>query len=118
MKYKKTLNVQAKIDQMPGKLKRIDEAKVLVSTEKMRVEKRLDKLKEKYPRMLARRALKQSTDGEILAIKRKIVEMEELLADFPLTLQGLDELERSIHNEIVKDQNGVGPILATAPENA
>ena len=117
MQHKKKLSTQTKIDQMPEKINRIEEAKLRVSTERLRAEGRLHKLKEKYPRMLARKALKQSTKGEILSIKRKIVELEDLLADLPLTLQGLDELERSIRNEIVEDQNEVESILFTAIEN-
>jgi len=117
MQHENTPSTQTEIDQIPEKLKRIEDAKLQVSTERLEAERRLHKLKEKYPRMLARKALKQSTDGEILAIKRKIEELEDLLADFPLTLQGLDELERSIRNGIVEDQNEVESILFAATEN-
>jgi hypothetical protein len=117
MQHENTLSTQTKIDQIQEKLKRIENAKLRVSIKKLKAEKRLHKLKEKYPRMLARKALKQSTSGEILAIKRKIVGLEDLLTDFPLALQGLDELERSIRNEIVEDQNEVDSILFASIEN-
>ena len=118
MQHENTLSTQNKIDQMPDKLERIEDAKLRVSTERLKAERRLLKLKEKYPRMLARKALKQSYNGEVLAIRRKIVELEDLLTDFPLTLQGLDELERSIRNEIMEDQNEVESLLIAKIEEA
>ena len=114
MQHDNTLNRQIKIDQLPNKLKRIEDVKLSISAKLLRAEGRLQKLKGKYPRMLARKALKQSTSGEVLAMKREIMELEDHLEDFPLTLKGLEELEKLIHNEILEDQNEVESILFEA----
>ena len=98
MQSEKTLKAQKKIDQASAKLRQIEDVKLMVATERAKATKRLQGFKEKLPRLLARRALEQATDGEISAIKREIVDLEALLVDFPLTLQGLDELERPIRN--------------------
>ncbi len=98
MQSETMLNGQKKIDTASTKLRQIEAAKFKVATERAEAEERLQILKEKLPRLLARRALEQATSGEISAIKRDIMDMEALLTDFPLTLQGLDELERPIRN--------------------
>jgi uncharacterized coiled-coil DUF342 family protein len=98
MKSEKTLKAQKKIDQASAKLKQIEKVKGKVARERAKATERLQDFKEKLPRLLARRALKQATDGEISAIKREIMDLEALLEDLPLTLQGLDELERPIRN--------------------
>jgi hypothetical protein len=116
MQNVKTLNTLTKMKQLPKKLRKIEDAKSRVSTERVKAEERLQKLKEKYPRLLARKAMGQATDGEIIAIKRDIMDLESLLADFPLTLQGLDELERSIRNGIPQDNSEVESILIASIE--
>ena len=116
MENENTLNTFTKMNQLPEKLRQIEEAKSRVSTERVKAEERLQKLKEKYPRLLARKAMDQATDGEIIAIKRNIMDLEALLADFPLTLQGLDELERSIRNGILEDTNEVESVLIASIE--
>ena len=108
------VSAQNRIDAVAGKLRQLEEAKFKVATERANAEERLQKLKEKLPRLLARRALEQATDGEILAIKRDIIELEALLADFPLTLQGLDALERSVRNGSEDDQLNAESILIAA----
>jgi hypothetical protein len=118
MQHENTLNSHAKMNQMPEKLSQIEDAKTRVSSERIIAEERLQKLREKYPRLLARKALEQATDGEIIGIKRDIMDLEALLADFPLTLQGLDELERSIRNGILEDKNEVESLLIATIEEA
>lgn len=118
MQHENTPNARAKMNQMPEKLRQIEDAKSRVSTERVNAEERLQKLKEKYPRLLARRALEQATNGEIIGIKRDIMDLEALLVDFPLTLQGLDELERSIRHGILKDKNEVESLLIATIEVA
>jgi hypothetical protein len=104
MHSEEILSAQKRTDEAAVKLRQIEEAKFKVATERAESEERLQKLKEKLPRLLARRALEQATHGEILAIKRDIIELEELLTDFPLTLQGLDALERSVRTDCEDDQ--------------
>jgi hypothetical protein len=116
MQDENTKNPITKMNQLPKKLRKIEAAKSRVSRERVKAEERLQKLKEKYPRLLARKALEQATSGEIMAIKRDIMDLEALLADFPLTLQGLDELERSIRHGILEDQNEVEPELIVTIE--
>ncbi len=115
MPSEETVNPQNGIDEVASKLGQIEEAKFKVATERAKAEERLQNLKEKLPRLLARRALEQATNGEILAIKRDIDELEALLADFPLTLQGLDALERSVRNDSLDDQpNGESTLTAAS----
>ncbi len=104
MHFEETPSAQKRTDEVAVKLRQIEEAKFKVATERAESEERLQKLREKLPRLLARRALEQATHGEILAIKRDIIELEELLTDFPLTLQGLDALERSVRTDCGDDQ--------------
>jgi hypothetical protein len=108
---KKTRKTKKKIDVASARLRRIEEAKFNIATERVSAEKRLHNLKEKLPRILARRALKRATDGEISAIKRDIMDLETLLVDFSLTLQGLDELERPIRNGILDDHNAMSSVV-------
>jgi hypothetical protein len=114
MPSEEILSAQNRTDEVAGKLRQIEEAKFKVATERANAEERLQQLKEKLPRLLARRALEQATHGEILAIKRDLMELEELLADFPLTLQGLDALERSVRTGSVDDQLSVESGLTAA----
>jgi hypothetical protein len=100
MLLERTLKAQKKIDQASAQLKQIEAVKVKVASERAEATERLQGFKAKLPRLLARRSLAQATDGEISAIKRKIMDLEALLADLPLTLQGLDELERPIRNSM------------------
>ena len=116
MQKENPLNTLAKINLLPEKLRKIEDAKSRVSTERVKAEERLQELKGKYPRLLARKAMGQATDGEIIAIKRDIMDLEALLADFPLTLQGLDEMERSIRNGILEDTNEVESVLIASIE--
>jgi len=109
-------NAQKKIDEASAQLKQIEEAKYKVAKERTKAEERLQNLKEKLPRFLARRALEQASDGEILAIKRDIMDLEALLADFPLTLQGLDELERPIRNGMPDTHKGGETVLIATSE--
>jgi hypothetical protein len=109
-------NAQMKIDGAPAQLRQIEDAKSKVAKERAQAEERLQNLKEKLPRFLARRALEQASDGEILAIKRDIVDLEALLADFLLTLQGLDELERPIRNGMPDTHNGGETVLIATSE--
>ena len=116
MQNENTLNTLTKMNELPETLRKIEDAKSRVSTERVKAEERLQKFKDKYPRLLARKAMGQATDGEIIAIKRDIMDLEALLADFPLTLQGLDELERSIRNGILEDKNEVESVLIASIE--
>ena len=113
---KNTQKTKKKIDVASARLRQIEEAKLNVATERVNAEERLHNLKEKLPRMLARRALERATDGEISAIKRNIMDLETLLVDFPLTLQGLDELERPIRNGILDDHKAIDPVLIALKE--
>lgn len=113
---KNTKKTKKKIDVASARLRQIEEAKFNVATERVNTEERLHNLKEKLPRMLARRALNRATDGEISAIKRDIMDLETLLVDFPLTLQGLDELERPIRNRILDDHKAINPVLIALKE--
>ena len=116
MRSETQLNAQKKIDEASAQLGQIEEAKYKVAKERTTAEERLQNLKEKLPRLLARRALAQATDGEISAIKRDIMDLESLLAEFPLTLQGLDELERPIRNGMLGIQKREETVLIATSE--
>jgi hypothetical protein len=116
MHLRTTRKVKKVVHEASAKIRQIEGAKFKVATERAKAEARLQNLKEKLPRLLARRALEQATDGEISAIKRDIMDLEDLLADFPLTLQGLDELERPIRNGMLKDHNVAESVLIATRE--
>lgn len=116
MRSKTKLKAQKKVDDTSAQLKDIEKAKYKVAKERAKAEERLQNLKEKLPRLLARRALKQATDGEISAIKRDITDLEALLVEFPLTLQGLDELERPIRNGMLNTHKGDAAVLIATRE--
>ena len=44
------------------------------------------------------------------------MDLEALLIDLPLTLQGLDELERPIRNGILDDHKAIDPVLIALKE--
>jgi chromosome segregation ATPase len=116
MRSKTKLKAQKKVDDASAQLRDIEKAKDKVAKERAEAEERLQNLKGKFPRLLARRALKQATDGEISAIKRGIMDLEALLAEFPLTLQGLDELERPIRSGMLDTYKGAESVFIATRE--
>ena len=100
MESPKTIKAQQEIDQTLAKIRRIDEAKARTIQEQASTKALLESLKAELPGRLAVKAIEQVTGDEVSALKMSIRDLESILPDFPLTLRGLDALEKQLRNSL------------------
>ena len=91
-----TREAQSQIDKAQAKLEKIEAAKIDVTRCQSGGVDRLQALKSQLPGLLAAKALGQATDGEVMALKRDIADLESVINDAGLTLTGLEAIEKPL----------------------